>query len=605
MKHFIAMIVWMTVIWGVPIDTKLYEGENTLAYYEQLSQKLANEIAVDDEGKERLQSEKTLLQQLRSLVTKEPSIQPFNTALIEQEQIKDTEYMKLFDLIASALDQKSKLEANRMFIQEKLAYLKKHVEEIADPQNENLQLYQLQFAYYKLKQHSDGISIQNYEQYITEGQKILSMLIGRVRFDVKAYEVAIEKYQNMLEQLNKKLIAAKLSQERELLSQETISAKLAKRLDSVQHEHDEMVRMTIEKRLLAGLYHFQQKNIQAVLSQDKEIRNLLKQLSIEDALYTAKLTELEILTKGSGDTINYNVWKIKENLLTTYENLATYIRKPFVVLDESPISFLSILKVLGILFVGFFVAKIYFILFTKLHKKRKDMKAVSIKIVANIGSTLILFVAFVVALSSIGLSIANLAVLAGALSIGAGFALRSIVSSMISGMVLLGENYIKIGDYIRIDDKLTGKVIDIGFRATVLRTIDNIDIIVPNSDLIDGQVINLTFEDRIRRIYVPFKVPYGSDVKKVRTLVVEAVMAATEIKLLRDVRGKKPTVWMADMGESYIGLELLVWVEGIRPSTKSNLLVLIYETLSANGIAMPYPQLDLHIKDKRVLNALR
>lgn len=232
------------------------------------------------------------------------------------------------------------------------------------------------------------------------------------------------------------------------------------------------------------------------------------------------------------------------------------------------------------------------------------MSTTSIKIVANIGATFIFFVTFIIAMSTIGLSVTNLAVLAGALSIGVGFALRSLVSSIISGMVLLSENYIKLGDYIRIKETLTGKVMDIGFRATVIRTIDNIHILVPNSDLIDGQVINLTFEDRIRRIYIPFKVPYGSDVKKIRSVILEAVMAS-KIPLLRDVKMRKPAVWMSGVGESFIELELLVWIEGIRPSTKSNLLILIYDTLTAHGIAMPHPQLDLHIKDRRVLNALR
>jgi small-conductance mechanosensitive channel len=233
------------------------------------------------------------------------------------------------------------------------------------------------------------------------------------------------------------------------------------------------------------------------------------------------------------------------------------------------------------------------------------MSAVSIKVIANIGSTFILFVTFIIAMSSIGLSVANLAVLAGALSIGIGFALRSVVSNMIGGMVLLSENYIKIGDYIRIDPTMTGKVMDIGFRASVIKTIDNIHLIIPNTDLIDGKITNLTFEDRIRRIYIPFKVPYGSDIKKVRSFIVEAVMEASHIKLIRDVSARKPTVWMSAVGESFIELELLVWIEGIRASTKSNLLILIYETLDANGIKMPIPQLDLHIKDKRVLNALR
>lgn len=605
MKFLVGAVFLTISLLGVQIDTNLYEGENTLAYYDQLDKKLAyDDTAKDDAEKERLRSEKTLLEKLRVLIVKEPPIQTFSTTLVEKEKIEDKEYIALFDNVASAVKEKNKLEANQMFIQDKLSYLKKRIEGISDLQHENLRLYQLQFAYYKLKQRYDGISIQNYEQFILEGDKVLSMLIPRVKFDLQAYEVSIAKSQKEIERLNKKLIAANLSKERELLSQEAISPKLAETFKKTEGERDKALGELADKRLLAGLYYFQQKNIKAVLSQEKEFRSILKQFSGENALYDAKLIELEKLTKSSDDSINYNVLTMKENLLTMYEKFSSYIRTPFLVLDEAPISFLSIIKMLAILLLGFFIAKIYFTLFTKLHKKRKDMRAVSIKVVANMGSTFIIFIAFVVGMSSIGLSVANLAVIAGALSIGVGFALRSIVSSMISGMILLSEKYIKIGDYVRINDTLTGKVIDIGFRATVVRTIDNIDMIVPNSDLIDGQVINLTFEDRIRRIYIPFKVPYGTDVKKVRSLILQAVLASN-IKLLREVPRRKPAVWMRAVGESFIELDLLVWIEGIKPSTKSELLILIYETLSANGIAMPHPQLDLHIKDRRVLNALR
>lgn len=601
----LTIIVFFTLsALAIQIDTKLYQDGDTLAYYDQLAKKLSDDTAIDVEDVERLKSEKSLLEKLKILVIKEPPVQTFNTELIGKEYIEDTEYIKLFNTVAGALEEKNKLVESQMFVQEKLSYLKKRIESISDQKHKNLLLYQLQFAYYKLKQQYDKISVQNYQQFISEGEKVLSMLISRVNFDLNTYEVGLAKDQKELEELSKELVATNLSKERELLSQEIISQKLVNKLNALELAYDKELIAIADKRLLLSLSYYQKKDIKSVLLQRKELRSTIEQLSVENTLYNAKLIELENLTKASDEAMDYNYMTIKENFLSFYENFYSYISSPFVVLDETPISFLSILKLLGVLVLGFLIAKIYFKLFTKLHKRRKDMSAVSIKVVANIGATLIFFVTFVIAMSSIGLSIANLAVIAGALSIGVGFALRSVVSSIISGMVLLSENYIKLGDYVRIKETLTGKVMDIGFRATVIRTIDNIHILVPNSDLIDGQVINLTFEDRIRRIYVPFKVPYGSDVKKIRSTVVEAVMAS-KIPLLREARAKKPTVWMSGVGESFIELELLVWIEGIRPSTKSNLLILIYDTLGAEGIAMPHPQLDLHIKDRRVLNALR
>jgi len=597
-KLLLSFFILTLTLWSIPVDTKLYEGENTLAYYDQLSKKLADNIPVDDEEIERLQNEKALLEKLRTLVIKEPQIQTFDTSLLAKDSANQKEFMTLFEILASAVDQKNRLETMQAFTQERLGYLKKTIENISDPQNRNLQLYQLQFAYYKLKQRYDDLSIKNLIPFIDEGEKTLASLLPRVSFDIHAIDINTAKARQQVDSFNKKLIAANLSKERELLSQDEISPKLAETIKHLTLEKDEALHKLADQTLLAGLHSFQSKDFKSVLASKKELINILSQLSKKEGKLEAKLTELDALSKESKEAIDYNVLSFKENLLTNYEKLSKTLAKPFVVIDETPISFWSILQLLGILFIGFIIAKIYFKLFIKLHKKRKVTREVSIKIIANIGSTLILFAAFVIALGSIGLSITHLAVIAGALSIGVGFALRSIVSSMISGMVLLSEKYIKIGDYITIKGPLTGKVIDIGFRASVIRTIDNTDMIVPNSDLIDGQVLNLTFEDRVRRIYVPFKVPYGSDIKKISSLIVQAVIES-KIKLIRDIPRKKPTIWMSAVGESFIELELLVWIEGLRPSTKSNLLILIYETLKANGVEMPLPQLDVHLDERK------
>lgn len=598
MKFLWSFFLLTFTLWSIPVDTKLYEGENTLTYYEQLSQKLSNITPMDDEEAERLKNEKVLLEKLRTLITREPQVQTFDISLLEKETIGETEFMKQFELLSSALEQKNKLETMQVFTQERLGYLKKTIESITDPQNKNLQLYQLQFAYYKLKQRHDELTVKSLTPFIEEGENTLSSLIAKVKFDITKIESDIAKAVKALQNINKKLIAANLTKERELLSQENISKKLSEKIENLTREKDKTLLKLAEKEFLAGFYYFQSKVFKSVLESQKEIRSILSQLSAQDTLLYAKLTEFERLSKESEEAIDYNVLSLREKLLSSFEKFYDSFQKPFVVLDETPISFLSIFKLLGILLIGFIIARIYFRLFIMLHKKRKETRAVSIKIIANIGVTLILFAAFVIALGSIGLSIAHLAVIAGALSIGMGFALRSIVSSMISGMVLLSEKYIKTGDYITIKGDLTGKVMDIGYRATHLRTIDNIDIVIPNSDLIDGQVINLTMEDRVRRIYVPFKVPYGSDIKTIRSLIINAVMES-KIKLIRDIPRKKPNVWMHTVGESFIELELLVWIEGLRPSTRSNLLILIYETLQANGIDMPLPQLDVHMNERK------
>lgn len=311
--------------------------------------------------------------------------------------------------------------------------------------------------------------------------------------------------------------------------------------------------------------------------------------------YEAKYRLLKTLYDQQLNSMDYVMVRSKERMQTLYSDFQTYLKEPLFVYDEKPISASHLLKALFILLIGFMVAKIYHHQFIKLHNRRKDLNTIVIKVIANVGFTVIFLIALFMAISSVGLSIANLAVIAGALSIGVGFALRSIVSHYLAGILILSEKNIRLGHFISVEGKQVGKVVDIGLRATTLRTVDNTHHIIPNSDLVDKEVLNLTLEDRIRRIYVPFKVSYGSDINRVKKLILEAVNAS-KIKILRDIYGKKPTIWMRNMGESFIELDLLVWVEGYRPSIKSSLLILMHQTLLEHGIEMPNPQLDVYIK---------
>ena len=161
------------------------------------------------------------------------------------------------------------------------------------------------------------------------------------------------------------------------------------------------------------------------------------------------------------------------------------------------------------------------------------------------------------------------------------------------------ERSIKIGDYIEIDEKLTGRISDIRMRSTTITTNDNIDVIVPNQELIQNRVINWTMNDKIRRFRIPFGVAYGTDARKVITVIKEAVAKSGFGDIYQDSQ-RKTRVIMTGMGDSSVNFELFVWIEGneiLYPKrTISRFLILIYEALNQNGIEIPFPQRDLHIK---------
>ena len=210
----------------------------------------------------------------------------------------------------------------------------------------------------------------------------------------------------------------------------------------------------------------------------------------------------------------------------------------------------------------------------------------------------IIILAVFIALTSIGLDFTNLALVAGALSVGIGFGLQSIVNNFVSGLIILFERSLRVGDYIELDTGLTGTVKAINVRSTLINTNDNIDIVVPNSEFVSTRLTNWTLNERTRRVRVPFGVAYGSDKELVRKAALEA---AEEVPYtMANRRGRETDVWLTEFGDSSINFLLLVWVnrQGARRPTRcrSAYLWALETKLAEYGIEIPFPQRDLHLK---------
>lgn len=209
----------------------------------------------------------------------------------------------------------------------------------------------------------------------------------------------------------------------------------------------------------------------------------------------------------------------------------------------------------------------------------------------------ILGIAVVLALSSMGVNLSNLAFLGGAVGVGLGFGLRNIFSNFISGIILLFEKTLKVGDFIELPSGIRGMVKEINVRFTRITTNDDVDMLVPNSDFINGQVVNWSFDESIRRIHVPFGVAYGSDRELVRRAVIEA---ARGVPRTATGEGREPQVWLTGFGDSSLDFELVVWVDRkglISPgATHAAYTWAIAEALDAHGIEIPFPQRDLHLR---------
>lgn len=210
-------------------------------------------------------------------------------------------------------------------------------------------------------------------------------------------------------------------------------------------------------------------------------------------------------------------------------------------------------------------------------------------------------VAIALGISAIGLNLDNLALIAGALSVGIGFGLQNIVSNFVSGLILLIERPVKVGDWI-IAGGHEGYVKRINVRATELETFQRASVIIPNSELLSASVINWTHKSKLGRFEVPVGVAYGSDVDQVMALLDECVRANTQV-----LKWPEPFVVFLDFGDSSLDFEARGFISDIEYviTVKSDLRVAIYKTLMEHGIEIPFPQRDLHLKDiDRIANAL-
>lgn len=203
-----------------------------------------------------------------------------------------------------------------------------------------------------------------------------------------------------------------------------------------------------------------------------------------------------------------------------------------------------------------------------------------------------LLFAFFVGVSALGFNLSNLAIIAGALSVGIGFGLQSIVNNFVSGLILLFERPIKIGDWV-ITASGEGKVKKINVRSTEIETFDRCSIIVPNSELISSSVQNWTYKDESARVIIPVGVSYDTDPEYAREILLQCAEGECEI-----LKNPEPYVYFADFADSSLNLELRVFIRDANNALmmRNEMRFKIFSALKKAGIEIPFPQRDVHIR---------
>jgi small-conductance mechanosensitive channel len=203
----------------------------------------------------------------------------------------------------------------------------------------------------------------------------------------------------------------------------------------------------------------------------------------------------------------------------------------------------------------------------------------------------VLLVGFIVALGAIGIDMTRFTILAGAFGVGLGFGLQNIVNNFVSGLILLFERPVKVGDTVQLGEHF-GDLKRIGLRASVVRTPDGSEVIVPNGQLISAEVINWTFSDQRRRLDVDVGVAYGTEPERVIVLLVDAARAHPDV-----AAEPAPDALFVRFGESSLDFQLRAWTGRYDrwQRVKSELMLAVNAALRDAGIEIPFPQRDLHV----------
>jgi small-conductance mechanosensitive channel len=219
--------------------------------------------------------------------------------------------------------------------------------------------------------------------------------------------------------------------------------------------------------------------------------------------------------------------------------------------------------------------------------------------ITTITTYVIIVIGLVILLQTAGIDLTTLNVLVGALGIGVGFGLQYIVNNFISGLIILLERPIKIGDRIEVGT-IEGDVVKIGGRSTTVLTNDNISVIVPNSKFILENVVNWSHNERTVRFRIPVSVAYGSDIRLVENTLLEVAQENPDV-----LENPEPAVRFLEFGDSGLLFELRAWTMTLihkKGKLISALNFAIYEKFKEHNIEIPFPQRDIHIRTDATKN---
>ena len=291
-----------------------------------------------------------------------------------------------------------------------------------------------------------------------------------------------------------------------------------------------------------------------------------------------------------------NLFAIRQDL---YDAIGVALSYQFKI-GSATLAVSSIVSFILTLALGYLIATVLRLILAEEILPRLNLTRGLPNAVATITHYILLVLIFLLALAAAGVELSKFTVLTGALGVGLGFGLQNVVNNFVSGLILLFERPVRIGDLLEIGS-VSGEVTKIGFRSSTLHAFDGSDLIIPNATLISQQVVNWTLTGTRRRIILNVPVAYGNDPEQVRDLLRETVTSHTQV-----LPAPVPMVLFHGFGDNALNFEIRFWAARpqLVPELKSEVALKVSGALRKAGIEVPFPQVHLRTLDQKPMEAI-
>ena len=597
MKLIFLLIFIISSSFAISIDKSWYDNTNEnleKIYIEQSSKISATKSNLSVEGKEQVEYQLLLLKKLLNLLKPDTVVSLKDIAQIDsiEDYIK-----KIKDYIKINSDYLTKTNEYEV-TSKKIEILEEQLDKLTDKNDIQSINSQLLYAFYTLKNKQNKVVIEDYVNYLKDFKKKLLDGLDTIKITptetLDSEKTKIESSYTQILKDEKKLF---LSLDKANISEnESRINSLNNELNLLKAEKTKIIENLLFLKIEELLPLLRNKE-SSYFENSKNLQTFIQENEVN---YDSLVELLKYLSREYIGVTKTTFADTKESFLDILKYGWDEVNRPVIPIGDG-VSILAVIKFFLIFILGFTIAIFYKRKISNASGYLKNSSPATKTMLANLGYYFLVILTFVFALNSVGIDLSSLTILVGALSVGIGFGLQNIVSNFISGIILIFEKSIQVGNIIEINNQFKGRVTQINMRSSVITTFDNIDIIIPNSTLMQNNVINLTFSDDIRRLHIPFSVAYGTNSDFIIKLILDS-LKETQLVYIREDESRQAKIWMTGMGASSVEYKLLVWVNantnrfGLDSSGMSDFLIFIYNTLQKNNIEIPFPQMDIHIR---------